>query len=777
MPQIKVNGTTLRIPDGLSREQMDEVVDDFMARQAPAPAANATPAPDAPASRQSIGSLLPDVRLDASPNYGAQVAVMSPDQRDTAMRQNDDMGAYLRNQARVPRPGETQEQYDERLYGKLSSDGELWARTHPIAAGAAKLLQGVPFLGENFDEAAGSLSPNPNATQIVRESNDYVDSAYPKTATALKVAGGLTGAATAAAALPAALTSAGPASLAGRVALGAGGGAGLGAAEGYVSGYGAGTDDASRAEQANQRALLGGLLGGALGGAAPAVSDLVRAGGRRVLDAWNVAKDAKRAGLSRPAYEALTDIMSADGSLAAPGARRLSRAGPDAMIADTGPNSAAMVDMVIQRGGPGSVIARQNIEQRVIRANQNVSRALDSTLGRPQGVTATETAIRQGSAPARHAAYETAYSSPIDYATPQAQGLEMALGRVPASVINRANRLMQIEGVESRQILARVSPGGRVSYERLPDVRQLDYITRALNDVAKTADGAGALGGQTAVGRAYQNLATDIRSTLRQLVPAYGKALDTAAEPIAARNALRLGQGLLQPSMARDEVASTLKGMSRAELAQVKQGIRSSLDDLLANVQRAMSDDSTSAREVVKAVKLLSSRANREKVALVTGQQEAARLFTALDRAAAALDLKARVADNSKTFVRTNLNDKFNAMTDSGVLNAVKSGEGVNAAKRLWQYAFGATPQNRALMKDKVAEEIARFLTVPRGPDAQGMIGHLARIAERAPVNARQAAAIGQASGFGFAVPLYTLGSQLFGRPVGPEPISPGRRH
>ncbi len=50
---------------------------------------------------------------------------------------------------------------------------------------------------------------------------------------------------------------------------------------------------------------------------------------------------------------------------------------------------------------------------------------------------------------------------------------------------------MQLEGNQSQQILARVGDDGAVTFERLPDVRQIDYITRALRQAAESGEGQG----------------------------------------------------------------------------------------------------------------------------------------------------------------------------------------------------------------------------------------------------------------------------------------------
>ena len=223
---------------------------------------------------------------------------------------------------------------------RLSTDAELWAANHPVAAGAATFLRGVPFIGEYMDEGIGKLAPamGPNsaekATEVIRGGADAFTAENPKTAFGLGMGGAVTGAGMGMAALPAAIPAAMPISMGGRVLAGAGIGAGLGGTEGAISGYGSGTDDATRGQNAQTRGLIGAGLGTVLGTAAPIIGKGVEKAGRKLLDAWTISKKATAAGLSKPSYEILTRAMEADQSFGGPGWRRLYAGGNDAMLAD-----------------------------------------------------------------------------------------------------------------------------------------------------------------------------------------------------------------------------------------------------------------------------------------------------------------------------------------------------------------------------------------------------------------------------------------------------------
>lgn len=506
---------------------------------------------------------------------------------------------------------------------------------------------------------------------------------------------------------------AGPATFSGRAAAQTLGprvlaGAADGALFGGLHGAGTGEDASSRAKNA----IVEALFGSAAGSAFPLVSSGLSKAYSGIRDYLKAGPISKKAGASPEALRLLGNVMEADGSLGPQGQGNMLRAGSDAMLADAGPNARAVLDTAIQRGGPGAVEARNAISARTDRAGLAVTDALDNTLGAPQGVTAARSAIRQGSAAARGSAYDDAYNAAIDYADPRGQAIEGILKtRVPKSAIAAANELMRTEGNASKQILAKVADDGSVVFEKMPDVRQIDYITRGLNEVADQADGAGKLGGTTAQGRAYSNLSSEIRDTLRDLVPEYGKALETAADPIRRSKAVELGSKLLSPSMTRDQVDEAVRGMTGPEKDALAQGVRSRLDDVMANVARTVQDGDTPAREAIKAIKDMSSRANREKLTAAIGKAKADKLFDEIDRAAMSFDLRASVADNSKTYARLATDQMVKDTTGPGVIGKAAQGEPINAAKRVVQALTGMTPEKIRGKEDAIYSEVARLLT------------------------------------------------------------------
>lgn len=513
--------------------------------------------------------------------------------------------------------------------------------------------------------------------------------------------------------------------------------AGTGSVMGGAYGFGAADEDRLMG------AGTGALVGGVLGVAVPAVASAGGAAWQAGANALKFNGASKAAGISPAAAKFLTETMAADDALSAAGQQRIATAGPEGMLADAGKSAQNALDYAIQSSGKAGSIATKAIGDRVARDAHSIQDALDVALGQPQGVQTARGVVRQATAVPRDATYTQAYASPINYATPGGMQLETLLTRVPKAAIDRANALMMIRGEKSSQIMASIADDGSITFKTMPDVRQLDYITRALNEEASAGIGAGSMGGQTAIGSSLEELSGSIRNVLRTEVPAYDKALTVAADAIEQSQAIQRGAELLRSNTTRETVEQWVTGLSKEARKGMLQGIRSSLDDALANTRRAVQDGDMTAREAIAALRALSSRASREKVTMAIGDQKVADdLFKEIDRATKSFELRASVADNSKTFQRQAMGRRVEATVDpDGVVGALGRGEPVNAGKRVVQALTGMTPQ-RALQKtDALMGEVVNALTA-RGLNAKNLHNALGRLNAGASLTAKQSAVL-----------------------------------
>lgn len=609
---------------------------------------------------------------------------------------------------------------------------------NPIAARGQKFIEGVPFAGSYADEAVGIVSPK--AGENMRAVSGAMDRENPNESLALGLGGAVAGAVPMALAAGPALAANAAPTVGARAIQGAALGLAAGATEGAIYGAGQAEGD-GRAANSLQGAVIGGAAGGVLGAAGPYAAEGIKQALVK-LRGSDVAVIGKQLGLSpssaRVVKQAL-DVGDMDEAVNA-----LRRAGDDAMLADAGQPARELLDASANAGGAAGKIARDAVEGRTQIASAKMQQSLDNVLGVPAGRDTAKSGIRTGTAAARQQAYDAAYSAPIDYSTGRGRALERMMERVPQSAINKANELMRLEGVDSKQIMATIGEGGAVKFTKLPDVRQLDYITRALNDVADAADGAGKLGGTTSVGRATKELSGNIRRVLKKAVPEYGAALDVAADAISQVKATDLGYDMLRAGTKRETVKAGLSAASKAEKEAAKQGLRSYIDDTLANVARTITDGNTDAREGIKLIRDMSSRANMEKMQTLLGPKAAKRLAKELDEQAVAFELRAAIATNSKTAIRQSIQGSVEQQTAGGVLETIASGEVVNASKRFVQVFTGNTAEAQALRQAGIYEEIATALTQTRGRKAQTALKMVKKAMQGQAVTERQAEFIGR---------------------------------
>ena len=621
---------------------------------------------------------------------------------------------------------------------------------HPIASRAAKAVQGVPFAGEWADEAVGAVSKQAGAA--MRASQNAMDREIPGQSTALQIGGGIAGA------IPMAIA-AGPSivgravSPLGRVVAGGLAGAAGGGVEGAISGAGAG-NDGSRADSAMQRGVVGALIGGAVGGAVPIVSAGIRKLVERIKSS-DVSTIARELSISDDAARVVRRAIENDDLDAAEAAIR--RAGGRAMLADAGQGTQALLDASIATGGKGGRIAREAIDARASDAGAGLTAAMDRTLGEADGAGSIAQGIRTGTQAARSAAYDKAYASAIDYSGPDGRTVESLTRRVPASAIRKADALMRLEGVDGLQKMISIADDGSITLTRMPGVREIDYITRGLNDVAAAADGAGKLGGTTQEGRALSSLAKSLRSATRKAAPAYAEALDTAADAISRKNAADLGYSMLRQSVTREQVADGLAGASKSEISAAKQGLRSYVDDTLANVRRTITDPNVDVREVQKLVKDLSSRSSKAKITVLLGR-EAKTIMDAMDDAARALEVRAAIATNSKTAVRQAIQGAVGEQTAPGAVATLLQGKPVDFGRRVAQALTGQTPEAVALRQQGIYDEIAKALTMIKGQDAQRALFQIRRAMSGQPIANEQARLIGEVMSRGLGLSAYESG-------------------
>lgn len=629
-------------------------------------------------------------------------------------------------------PPERQQQQNR--IDQIGEDRMIIAATGgEIPNAARQFTTGLPFVGSYADEVAGALFGE-QAGERYRNSVAAYERENPVASTALQVTGGVSGSVPALAAAPA-VAGGGPL-VAQALRLG-GTSAVAGAVEGGI--YGAGDQSGEgRAANAAQNAVIGGGVGGVLGAGAPLAVEGVQQG-IQALRRTPERQVAQEIGVSPEATRLLTRVTGMEDP--AQMAANLQRSGPGAMLADSGDLSSGVLDTALQTPGGASRTGRQRVEDRASAAMAGINQALDETLGTPQGLISIGGDIRQAAQPEVRAAYARAYDTPVDYSSDAGRKIEGIFRRIPnrtkSQAIQAAQERMTYDGVPG-QIMASIADDGSVTFQRMPGVQELDYIKRAFDGIVR--NGTDPISGQMDDNALFASrIARDIRDATKEAVPAYGEALNLAADSITTQNAVDIGAQALSPQFTRERLVRAVDGASDAEMRALRAGLRSRIDETLANVRAVASDRNVDARQARQALSEMSSDAAKAKIRTILPMDQANRLLGQLDEASQALALRSSVATNSRTMGRQVTNEFISDVTEPGAITSALQGSPINAAQRIVQGLTGTTPGDMTARQQQILAEVTDVLTRSGQPQAQRVLQLLENVRQGQPLSEGQA--------------------------------------
>lgn len=267
------------------------------------------------------------------------------------------------------------------------------------------------------------------------------------------------------------------------------------------------------------------------------------------------------------------------------------------------------------------------------------------------------------------------------------------------------------------------APGDPVPMQTFRDI---DRIKRAYDEIARTNDGAGLMGGQSEVGMLASQRARRIRDLLADMSPDYREALDVSSDTIRRVEAVKTGGKILTPGVTREDVAMFVDGATKGELKAVRQGVRQFIDDTLARVRAVPSDPNIDAREAVRAMSMLSSRDARDKISAILDPDNAKTVFKEIDRLSSALGVRAGIAKGSGTQPRGVAAAVVNDAVDPGL---IRQGKPVEAAKEAVATGLGASKTAINRLRADARADLADVLT--RAGDARGIIDAVTGISAR----------------------------------------------
>jgi hypothetical protein len=600
---------------------------------------------------------------------------------------------------------------------------------YPSTSRAVEFVRGVPFAGSRLDELAGSVA-GPEAASGVQALSDAMLAQRPGETMALNLAGGAVATAPIAMlkpvqALGGAIIGQGPRiTQAVRAALA---GTGLGAAEGGIYGSGEGTTPQEQLSNAATGAAFGGAVGGITGLAGP----YVEAGIKNVISTFrasDIGTIAATFGISANAARVIKNTFEMGGDMQA-AIQRLMKAGDDGMVADAGQAGQALLDAVAASGPSGSAAARGPIDQRMAETAQRLDTGLTRLLGQPaEGPVTAVNEIMANTATQRSDLYGKAYQTPIDYSAPSGQNIEAIIQQrvepdVMMAAIREANAEMADRGMVNQQIMAQIGPDGLIRFVEMPNVRQIDELKKALNQLSRNARNTeGLVPKETSQSLRYARQANDIRDALVEATGGpqgtYAQALKVGGDTIQERNAFELGERLLSPNTRVEDVMLEIgRTPSKAQLEAARRGLRTRIDQVVGDVKRIPSDPNLDARQALATLREMGSDNAREKIKRIMGGQ-ADEIFRLLDEAGVAAETRAAMAVNSRTAVRQATQEDIAQMTAPGMAGQALRGEPVNTTKKLIQAVTGYTDEFTVQQRQRVYQDLAKALTQRRGPDA-----------------------------------------------------------
>lgn len=605
-----------------------------------------------------------------------------------------------------------------------SSQDQGTIAQHPWMSRLNEAVRGAPFVGSFADEAVGMVSPQ--ARDAMRASSAAMEREKPGQSAALQIAGGLGLTA------PFAMAAAGPVmntltqgatSLGGQVARAMGMGGVLGGVEGAVYGAGEGSGAGQRGRNAARQGAIGAAAGTAFGALGTlgdrAIKNLAVRFGKT-----DVSQIAKRFGVSDETAQMLKRAFQSDDPDMV---RRLAAAGDEATLADATPAARTLLDAATARGGEATDIVNSAVRGRNARSAQRLTDAMDTTMGAPRGPMATAREIAEKSRPARKAAYDAAYDTPIDYASEAGRNVEAVLRRVDPSdldaAIKSANKLIRAEGdTAARQIRATIGDGGEVVFDEMPSVRQLDTLKRALDSVGQSRKDQ--FGRETLESGVAGRLAGDLRQALVEATGGdsgtYAAALRAGGDKLQLDEGLSFGlEALKNGSKTTVEAVKEKVGdMTPDAREALKTGVRSYLDDLLGRARAigtSVDIDDTGVEEAKAALRNLSSRNARQKLLAILGPEDYRTLAPALNEALASQSMAVSTATNSKTAMRQQALSDAREILEPGMVGQAMRGQPLDAARRLTQTVLGTTPSDDLMRDEQMWKEIASTLAARRG--------------------------------------------------------------
>lgn len=565
---------------------------------------------------------------------------------------------------------------------------------YDAAVKARTFLSGVPVVGGLVDEglaAVGADSPRDYEQRLehARAMERVLAEDNPKTAMGLEAAGTVAGVAPAIAAAPGVPAAA----IAGRSlpSLMAGGAA-LGGAEGAIEGF---TRGEGGAANRLSNAVTGAGWGAGLGATFVPGARAIGAGVRGVNNWWARRAAAEGADMTPTAASKISGAMADDAVNTAAAART---EGDFGMLADMGPRLQQQAGSLAAEAKAGRTVMRDALQDRAASATDRVRDAVNQGLGPNPNVPDLAADITRKKLAQASPYYDAALRrDPSVEVGPVVAELERLTGNMrnlrPETTLRQDSRTRRL-----LDILQFFQTQGDQGPQNVPaiDLGILHNIKMDLDDeIAKAV--------RQERGLLARDLITVQESLLRQMdaaSPEYQVARGIYSGGAQIEDALQEGQRVFERATSPDELAARMAGMSESERDAFTAGAR-------AQIARVMG---TARNDASAAVRELGKGWNREKLAIIIGDDAAGQIDRALRREATFADTAQTVTRNSETAAR--LLGQQDIATPSPVVGPLRQsveqrgilGSGLRGIERLIE-------SMRLNRSDRSSADMARALT------------------------------------------------------------------
>lgn len=460
-----------------------------------------------------------------------------------------------------------------------------------------------------------------------------------------------------------------------------------GAALGAIEGAGDGEDLKSRAIGAAEGLPVGAVIGAA----APVAGQLI---GKGIGAFTNRATSAESAGAGK-----VINALERDAIAPSDLQSRLNALGPDAMVADLGPNVTQQAATIAASPGKGQQTVRAAIDSRNAGASDRVGDAVDYAMGGRVNVGQLERDIVERRSQAAAPLYDQAYRTPLPQIPEVQEVLNTPAGKMAAA---RAAKLSQNEGIA-------FDPNS---------VRGVDLIKRTLDDVVNMGNRAG----RTNEARIIGNLRDKLVNAVDAHVPEYAAARNAFAGESAIKDALTEGRSIFKDAMMPEELYAKITNMTHSEQDAFVQGARASIQTIMGTAR----NDASDVRQ------LFQKGFNQEKLELILGKQEADTLLKKVGFETTAANTAQRVTGREETAARVaGREDLSPSSSGLGIRDSYAAGGLMGAARgvglKLVDKAIDAVRSGR---QKEIEGAMADILTMS-GPDRQKAIAAVTREALR----------------------------------------------